>query len=359
MPGARLSIRRALSRAKPPPRESGSELSPVAGSPFEGIFEPKPGAVREESVTFFSEATRVSGLLRLPDDAPGPFSCIVQGPAWLGVKAARRNLPYHSALTAAGFAVMVFDARGSGDSDGDRTRILPENQVSDLLNAVTFLTARPEINPRAIGTFGTGATGGGNAILAAARDRRIRCVVAQVPISDGEDWLRRMRREYEWYEFKARIEEDARRRALGEDGEMVQPRGDIVPATPEREAAEKSALVEKREIADVSLATAEALLHYRPIDAAGGVRALLVIGVEDDPVTPTDHAVALYEAARPPKRLLLLPQTTHHEAYTKYEHIVVPEIVSWFTTHLAPDSSPVVTRQEDGSPIVIRQDDDP
>ena len=44
-------------------------------------------------------------------------------------------------------------------------------------------------------------------------------------------------------------------------------------------------------------------MRYRPIDFVHRIapRALLMTCVEDDVVTPEDHAVALYERAGPPR----------------------------------------------------------
>ena len=178
--------------------------------------------MHEESVEFFSEGTRVRGILRTADDAgPGPRPAIVQGPGWLGLKDSKLYVRYHEALTAAGFAVLIFDYRGFGDSDGDRGLLLPSLQLEDLVNAVTYLTTRDDVDPRRIGVFGSGGTGGGNAVLLGAVDDRVRCVVSQVPVADGRDWLRRMRREHEWFEFLDRLEADRRNRVLTGEGELV------------------------------------------------------------------------------------------------------------------------------------------
>src|SRR5690606_14916758 len=113
-------------------------------------------------------------------------------------KDAKLYLPYHEALTAAGYAVLIFDYRGFGDSGGDRGTLSPATQLDDLINSVTYLQTREDIDSDRIGVFGSGGTGGGNAVLLAARDPRIRSAVAQVPVADGYNWLKRMRREYEW-----------------------------------------------------------------------------------------------------------------------------------------------------------------
>ena len=296
--------------------------------------------MEEERVWFYSGGDRVAGILRRPERASRRLPAIVQGPGWLQLKEAKRNLPYHRALTAAGFAVLVFDYRGFGESGGDPVDLLPQRQVEDLVNAVTWLTTREDVDADTIGVFGSGSTGGSHAVVLAARDPRVRCAVSQVPIADGEDWLRRMRREHEWHEFLAALEEDRRTWVLHGRGAMVHPREGIMVTTPERAARTDT---EDSHVKEVSLRSAEAIIAYKPIEVAPHASRLLVIGVDRDPVTPTDHAEALYHAAAPPKKLVIQRRTTHYAAYTQYADQVIPQIVGWFTEHLR------------GGPIDVRQ----
>src|ERR1700754_4077711 len=117
--------------------------------------------MRTTEVTFFSEGERIAALWRTPDDGEGPLRAIVQGPGWLGLKDAKLYVRYHEALTAAGFAVLVFDYRGFGDSEGEK-KLSPSVQLQDLRNAVTYLTTRDDVDSDRIGVFGSGGTGGGN-----------------------------------------------------------------------------------------------------------------------------------------------------------------------------------------------------
>jgi len=309
--------------------------------------------VREERVTFFSAGERVAGILRLPDDTRlAPYPAIVQGPGWLQLKEAKRNLPYHHAFTDAGFAALVIDFRGFGESAGDPIDLLPARWIEDLGNAVTYLTTRDDIDGEMIGTFGSGSTGGGNAVILAATDSRVRCAVSQVPIADGADWLRRMRREHEWFELLARVDADRRRRVLTGESELVHPREELMVKTPERVAREASTTVEDGHVQKVSLHSAEAIMNYRPIDVAGAASALMVIGVENDPVTPTDHCTALYDRAPQPKKLIMQRHTSHYGAYEQYAPEVIPEMVAWFTRHLV--AGPIDVREDDGTGEIHR-----
>jgi dipeptidyl aminopeptidase/acylaminoacyl peptidase len=293
--------------------------------------------MQTERVEFFSDGARLRGLLRLPDTLPGgPLPALVQGPGWLGLADAKSYEPWHEGFTSAGYAVLAFDYRGFGESEGERGWVKPDWQLEDFLNAVTYLETRSEVNPRRIGTYGMGGTGGGNAVLAAAVDSRIRCVAAQSVVADGADWLHRMRREYEWVEMLRRVEADRRRWVLEGGGEKVDPRQDLMVATPERTQVGHKRDVDFRIEATFYLRSADYIMRYRPIDVVHRIapRGLLITSVEDDVVTPEDHAVALYDRAGPPKKLIRQAETSHYRSYAENYSALLPQIVDWYDRYL-------------------------
>lgn len=303
--------------------------------------------MRTEEVSWYSEGLRISGLLRTPDEEQGPYRAIVQGPGWLGLKDAALYVRYHEALTAAGFAVLIFDYRGFGDSEGDRGIISPSAQLRDLHNAVTYLTTRDDVLADAIGVFGSGGTGGGNAVLLAARDDRVRAAVSQLPVADGGDWLHRMRSEYEWLAFLSALDEDRRQRVRTGEGRKVHPREEIMVPTAERRATSIKSDVDTRIPTSVPLSCAEEIIAYTPVTEAARLTVpLLVIGVDNDATTPTDHAEAVYAAAAGPKQLVMQRHTSHYAAYDRYWTVVTPRIVDWFDRWLRP--ADVVVHSEPG-----------
>src|SRR5262249_12437189 len=290
--------------------------------------------MRSQEVHFYSEGHRVAALWRTPDRFEGRCRSIVQGPGWMGLKDAQLYVRYHEALTVAGFGVLIFDYRGFGGSEGEPT-VSPHRQLQDLRNAVTYLETREDVAADAIGTFGSGGTGGGNAVLLGASDSRVRAVVSQLPVADGADWLHRMRTEYDWIAFLRGLEADRRTRVTTGRGRLVNPREEIMIPTPERRATRVKADVDVRVPAEIPLAAVDEILDYRPIDAARTLmKPLLVIGVEDDSTTPTDHAVALYEAARGPRQLILQRHTSHYASYEANGAAIAARIVEWFDRHL-------------------------
>jgi dipeptidyl aminopeptidase/acylaminoacyl peptidase len=290
--------------------------------------------VKTQDVAFYSEGARISALWHTPHEFEGRLRVVVQGPGWLGLKDAKLYQRYHQALTDAGFGVLIFDYRGFGDSEGEKM-ISPSRQLQDLRNAVTYLTTRDDVDADAIGVFGSGGTGGGNAVVLARVDPRIRAAVSQLPVADGRDWLHRMRSESDWLDFLGALEQDRRDRVKTGKGRLVHPREEIMVPTQERRTTKVKADVDGRIPTAVSLAAADEILEYRPIDAANGlITPLLVVAVEGDATTPTDHAVQIYEAARGPRKLIMQRHTTHYAAYDQYWERVTPAIVGWFDRYV-------------------------
>ncbi len=294
--------------------------------------------MRTEPVNFFSEGCKLGAFLCMPDGPiEGRRPAIVQGPGWMGLKDGKVYRQYHRAFADAGYLVLVFDYRGWGDSEGDSRVLDLREQIKDWRNAITYLQTRPDVDPNLIGAFGTGGTGGGNAVYVAAVDKRIRCVVSQFPVADGEDWLHRMRREYEWVDFLARVDQDRRRRVTEGTSEMVNLKEELMIATPERKATSVKKDVDSRVPTHVELRSADSILEYKPIDLVHRIspRALMVIGLDPDAVTPYSHPLGLFERAGTPKRLVVQRETTHYRALEEYGPVVAPLMVDWFNKYLS------------------------
>jgi alpha-beta hydrolase superfamily lysophospholipase len=86
-------------------------------------------------------------------------------------------------FSAAGFAALLFDHRGFGDSTGEPDLFEPARQLEDWRAAISFARSLPAVDPERVATFGS-SMGGGNALAAAAGDRRIAAAVSQVPFLD-------------------------------------------------------------------------------------------------------------------------------------------------------------------------------
>ena len=99
---------------------------------------------------------------------------------------------YAAAVADAGHVVLAYDHRNFGESDGEpRQELDPWMQVRDYRNAITFVQTLDGVDPERIGIWGT-SYAGGHVLVVAAIDRRVRCVVAQVPTISG--WQATLRR---------------------------------------------------------------------------------------------------------------------------------------------------------------------
>ena len=297
--------------------------------------------MRKEKITFYSEGDKLNGDIYLPDDDKGkPYPGIVQGPGFLGLRDAKHYALMFEKLCAAGYACLCFDYRGWGDSEGkQRQWVMPMWQVEDIRNVISYMQTRADIDPNRIATYGSGGTGGGNAVYVAAIDERVKCAVCYLGISNGRDWLHCMRREYEWVDYLKRIDEDRKKRALTGAGEIVSAREEIMVATPER----KTTTI-KKEVADkipdrMPLQCAEAIIEYSPEDVVHKIspRGVLFVAVENDAVTPESQSITLYEKAGEPKKLVIFRQTTHYGIYNDYFNEVAANVVDWYNRHLKYD----------------------
>jgi alpha-beta hydrolase superfamily lysophospholipase len=102
-----------------------------------------------------------------------------------GLSGTRRDRlgPFAERFAAAGFAALVFDHRGFGDSAGEPDLFDPEMQLEDWQAAIGFARSLPSVDPGRVATFGS-SMGGGNALAAAARDVDVAAAISQVPFLD-------------------------------------------------------------------------------------------------------------------------------------------------------------------------------
>jgi len=301
--------------------------------------------LRDEIVSFYSEGLKIEALVRRPDTPPGPrgYPVIIHGPGYLGLANSRVSRFYNEVFCKEGFAVVAPNYRGFGGSEGERGWILPDVQLQDLVNTLTYIETVADFDASRIGAYGHGGTGGGNAIMLAGVDWRIRCVAAQSPIADGATWLRSMRRNYEWLVLLERVETNARKRVLEGRGEIVDPREEIMVATPQRKqevarAAADKANTDQTVGSEFHLASVEHILRYRPIDFVRKIspRPILVISLNRDAVTPEYlGAELLFEQALAPKTLVRQNEAiTHYRSYEQNLDLVGPILADFYREHL-------------------------
>ncbi|BCW73514.1 alpha/beta fold hydrolase [Arthrobacter sp. NicSoilB8] len=244
------------------------------------------------------------------------------------------------AFAAQGFVVLVHDHRNFGASEGSpRHDIDPWRQIADWRRAITFLELRPEVDPDRIGIWGT-SFGGGHAIVLGATDRRLRCVVAQVPTISGYDQGQRRVSPDATAALEAAFAEDARQPFRGRAPRKTR----VVSSDAEEAAAYRSpdamsfytqASAEDSWENEVTLRSTRAARSYEPGIWAPRVSPtpLLFLVALQDTVTVTDLALRAYENALEPKSLVTMPGG-HFSPYETEFQTACSSALTWFKHHL-------------------------
>ena len=103
----------------------------------------------KREVVFYSEGAKIVADMYVPEQyAEGEkYPVIILCHGFSGIR--EILLPsYAETFAAAGYISLIFDYRGFGDSEGERGRLIPSEQVVDIRNAITFMEAQPEADTK-------------------------------------------------------------------------------------------------------------------------------------------------------------------------------------------------------------------
>jgi fermentation-respiration switch protein FrsA (DUF1100 family) len=294
-------------------------------------------------IEFDAEGTTLRGWLYTPDGARGPAPTVVMAHGFSAVKEMYLDA-YAEVFAGAGLAALVFDHRNFGASDGEpRQEIDPWAQVRDYRHAITYARTLPEVDRDRVGVWGSSYSGG-HALVVGAIDRRVRCVVAQVPLISGHRNLLRLIRSDFVAPTRAAFNADREARFTGQPPTIIP----VVAADPLATSALPTAdayqwfteTSEARAPAwrnEVTLRSMELLSEYEPGSYIQRISPapLLMLIAEGDHLTVADEAFAAYNHAHEPKQLVVLPGG-HFDAYTAGFDRSSGAARDWFVQHLEP-----------------------
>ena len=139
---------------------------------------------------FVSRGDRCAADLFLPDGVERP-PVVVMGHGLAALRTFGLE-PYARRFVDAGMAVLRFDYRGFGDSQGTPRQLVDHRRhLQDWAAAVEHVRALPEVDGARVGLWGS-SYGGGHVLRTAARDVRVAAAVVQVPFVDGLATLRHL-----------------------------------------------------------------------------------------------------------------------------------------------------------------------
>jgi len=283
---------------------------------------------------FASEGAILRGQLYAPEGA-GPFPVVVMAHGFSAVAAQLE--PQARAFADAGFAAFVYDNPGFGLSGGfPRQEVDPVRQVRGYRDAVSYVRTLPNLDPDRIAIWGSSFSGG-HVLQAGAMDPRVSAVISQAPFISGWELIGG------WpngAELIAQTVAEREARAAGAEP-IVMP----VVNTPDKPAAlpgndgyvyfqSTGGPTWKNE---VTLSSFELVRAHEPAlwIARIAPRPLLMIVADEDLVTPTAHALAAFDQAGAPKKLVRVPGG-HFDVYSGPGFArAMAESVAFLTAHLA------------------------
>ncbi|MEU4011406.1 acetylxylan esterase [Streptomyces pseudogriseolus] len=177
-----------------------------------------------------------------------------------------------------------------------------------------LLESRPEVDERRIGLWGT-SLAGGHALLLGATDRRLRAVVARVPMISGAQIGQGRALPEHQAAVERRYDEDERAQLRGSAPAtvtIVTKDPDVPPLYRDPDVVDfylRPYDSDVRRENKLTLRSSRNSRMYEPgvyIDKVSPTPLLMIVGSRDT-MTPTDIALTAYERALEPKRLELIP----------------------------------------------------
>jgi uncharacterized protein len=129
--------------------------------------------MRMENVTLLSEGQKIAGVLHLPDKKSPP--CVIASHGLLSSKESEKYIALGDRLSEEGIAMLRFDFRGIGESEGRMEDDTISRRIMDLGSAIEFIRSRRDLKGR-IGLLGS-SLGGYVALIKASQEERVRAVV--------------------------------------------------------------------------------------------------------------------------------------------------------------------------------------
>jgi uncharacterized protein len=217
--------------------------------------------------------------------------------------------PYCEKLLEAGYDVFAVEFRSQGESDKDPNyeplQWVTDRDLADMKAALKYLLGRPDADPNGIGVFGI-SKGGGTGLLAAAQENAIRCLVTDGAYGTHTTMIPYLKRWIGIYSDRKIIQRALPTWFYGIIG-MV--------------GAKKVA--RNRGVTYPSVEKAVRRLS----------RPLLMIHGEGDTYIKPEMARALFDRARGPKELWIVPKAKHNQALTVAGDEYHTRVIAFFDTH--------------------------
>ncbi len=305
------------------------------------------GDARVSEVEFDAEGVALRGWLFRPSSQDSDAPVVVMAHGYNCLKELYLDR-YAARIAGTGCVVLAYDHRNFGDSDGEpRQELDPWVQVRDYRHAITYAQTLDGVDGGRVGVWGS-SYAGGHVLVVGAIDRRVGCVVAQVPTISG--WQTTMRRlaPPALVAQRQAFDADRHERFRGgapktvpmvvdpsEGGAASHASADAWEFFTGKDAAAADQWRFEKWRNEITLRSLELYSEYEPgsyIERIAPTPLLMIVG-DRDVVCPTDMALAAFNRAGEPKRLELFGGG-HFSAYTDQLDRAADAAAEWYSEHL-------------------------
>jgi dipeptidyl aminopeptidase/acylaminoacyl peptidase len=235
--------------------------------------------MKAEKVFFKSEGHRISGILHLPDATKPP--CVIASHGLLSSKNSEKYIALGERISKEGIAMLRFDFRGIGESEGNEEDNTISKKVADLQAGIDFIRSYPDLGNR-VGLLGS-SLGGFLSLIKASGNKEIKAVVTwAAPIHLDDLGTKRQEEDY--------------------------------PLPPD--------------------AFFEDLPKHRLVPVLAMVSHCLVIHGEDDELVPLDQALGIFTHLRIPKELHVIGGADHRLTNPSHRQRAIDLSADWFKKYL-------------------------
>lgn len=269
----------------------------------------------EKVAAFYSDGLKLDCSFYLPDSPSEPPTeyVIVVCSGFMGLKNIHPRR-FAQQFTRLGYTCFGFDYRGFGKSEGCRGQVLIEEQIRDIVSAISYISTHPEVQARSIALLGWGM--GAGLILEAAR----LCPPVEALISingfyDAERLQVLVRGVDKWQEFQSwlireRQELTRSGKSLAVDPFFIYPLDSVTEQYVDRVLRANPDFG-----GAVSLAFATSLLQFAPEKNLSHLRdkPILIAHGDRNDTHPAVEAESLYEKYPGPKTLYWVRDAGHTE----------------------------------------------
>lgn len=301
----------------------------------------------KKDVAFKSRGELCRGTLYTPDKGEGPFPVIVMAGGWCYVK--EIVMPHYAeSFVEAGLAVLNFDYRCFGESEGEpRQHINPYEQIEDYKNGISFAETLPEIDAGRIGIWGISYSGG-HVLIVGATDPRVKCIVSTIPVIDGYENMMRAHGTMGFRRLMTAVMDDRRSRFKDAASRGFLPHASLEPEKdlsvwPFPETYETFLQIQKTEAPRYdfmsTIESTELLMTYNVspyLPRILDIPTLMLVAEGDDLVCWDLEVRAFQEIATAQKKLFIIPETGHMTLYSDKSKLKIAAEVAtaWQKEHL-------------------------